>query len=126
MNKFLGIVFLIISGVTFGQQSIYNQDKETILEYFRTETVGGKLDFEMKMKNDEAPFYLVENILYNRKDFGIFLWAQAIKQTRKFSQKESIRLWKEIKKRNFTKPERKAFRKGFTMEVSVGKGGFHP
>lgn len=119
MNKYLTIFFLTISCLTFGQaeQSIFNQDKETVLEYFRSETINGKLDFQLKMKDDEAPFYRVGNILYNRKDFGILLWAQAIKQTEKFSVKESIKLWEEIKQRKLTKPEKRAFKKGFSMEL---------
>jgi hypothetical protein len=123
MKKFLTIFFLTISYLTFGQteQNIFNQDKETVLEYFRTETIDGKLDFELKMKDDEAPFYRVGNVLYNRKDFGILLWAQAIKQTEKFSMKESIKLWEEIKQRKLTKPEKKAFKKGFSMELEKPK-----
>lgn len=113
------ISLLISITNTFGQteQSIYNQDKKTVLEYFRTESIGGKLDFELKMKNDEAPFYRIENTLYNRKDFGILLWAQAIKRTNQFSIKKASKLWEEIKKRKLTKPEKKAFKKGFNMEI---------
>ena len=87
MNKILTIFLLILSYSVFGQaeQSVYNKDKETVTEYFRNETVGGKLDFKLKMKNDKVSFYRVENIIYNRKDFGILLWAQAIKKTGKFS-----------------------------------------
>ena len=123
MNKFLTIFFLTISCLTFGQaeQSIYNQDKETVLEYFRTETIDGKLDFELKMKDDEAPFYRVGNVLYNRKDFGILLWAQAIKQTEKLSMKESVKFWEEIKQRKLTKPEKRAFKKEFSMELEKPK-----
>lgn len=119
MNKLLIIVLLMISLSSFSQteQSIYNQDKETVTEYFRNETIGGKLDFELKMKDDESPFYLVGNVMYNRKDFGILLWAQAIKKTGKFSMKEASKLWEEIKQRKLTKPEKKAFKKGFTMEL---------
>lgn len=77
MNKFLTILFLTTSYLTFGQKenNIYNQDKETVIEYFRAETINGKLDFELNMKDDKAPFYRVGNILYNRKDFGILLWS---------------------------------------------------
>ena len=109
--------------MTFGQaeKNIYNQDKETVLEYFRVETINGKLDFELKMKGDKVPFYRVGNILYNRKDFGILLWAQAIKQTKKFSMKESIKLWEEIKQRKLSKPEKRAFKKGFGIELEKSK-----
>ncbi len=123
MNKFLIVFFLIISFLAFGQeeQSIYNQNKKIVLEYFRAETIDGKLDFELKMKDDEAPFYRLGNILYNRKDFGILLWAQAIKQTEKFSLKESIKLWEDIKQRKLSKPEKRAFKKGFSMELKKPK-----
>jgi hypothetical protein len=119
MHKLFIIILLIISCSAFGQNeySIYDQDKETVTEYFQKETIGGKLDFELKMKDDKAPFYRIGNILYNRKDFGILLWAQAIKMTGKFSKKEALKLWEEIKKRKLTKPEKKAFKKGFTMEL---------
>ncbi|WP_299684031.1 hypothetical protein [uncultured Dokdonia sp.] len=123
MNKFLTILFLTTSYLTFGQKenNIYNQDKETVIEYFRAETINGKLDFELNMKDDKAPFYRVGNILYNRKDFGILLWSQAIKRTEKFSIKEAIKLWEEIKQRKLSKPEKKAFKKGFKMELENPK-----
>lgn len=119
MKNLITLALLIFSTLTFSQneQSIYNQDKETVLKYFREETNGGKLDFEMKLKDDEAPFYLIDRIMYNRKDYGILLWAQAIKQTNKFSKKDAIKLWEEIKNRKLTKPEKKAFKKGFDMEL---------
>jgi len=120
MKKPLIIIFLIVSNITFGQteQSIYDQDIKTVLKYFRAETIGGKLDFEEKMKDNNAPFYLIDRIMYNRKDYGILLWAQAIKQTQKFSKKEATKLWEEIKNRKLTKPEKKAFKKGFEMELN--------
>lgn len=123
MNKFIIVLFLTICSFAFGQteNSIYNQDKETVLKYFRAETINGKLDFELKMKDDEAPFYRVENVLYNRKDFGILLWAQSIKQTEKFSLKEAIKLWEEIKQRKLSKPEKRAFKKGFSIELEKPK-----
>jgi len=120
MRNLIFLSFLIFSTLTFCQteKSIYNQNKETVLEYFRMETNGGKLDFQAKMKDDKAPFYKIGNILYNRKDYGILLWALAIKKTEKFSEKEAIKLWEEIKKRKLTKPEKKAFNKGFKMELN--------
>jgi hypothetical protein len=120
MKNLILLSFLIFSTLTFSQteKSIYNQNKETVLEYFRTETNGGKLDFESKLKDDKAPFYRIGNILYNRKDYGILLWAMAIKKTEKLSKKEAIKLWEEIKKRKLTKPEKKAFKKGFEMELT--------
>lgn len=120
MKNLITLILLIFSTLAFSQkkQSIYNQDKETVLKYFRAETNGGKLDFELQLKNDEAPFYLIDKVMYNRKDYGILLWAQAIKQTQKFSKKEAIKLWEEIKNRKLTKPEKKAFKKGFEIELN--------
>ncbi len=120
MNKTLILLLLIFSTTVFSQteQSIYNQDKETVLKYFRAETNGGKLDFEKKMRDDEAPFYKIENILYNRKDYGIILWALAIRKTQKFTRKDAMKLWEEIKQRKMTKPEKKAFKKGYSIELN--------
>lgn len=54
-----------ISNLCFAQSgdSIFNQDRETVISYFKTETVGGKLDFEMKMKDDQKGFYAYDNII---------------------------------------------------------------
>jgi len=111
------LLFIVIQNiVSQNPVNIYNKDKVTVLKYFMKETIGGgKLDFEMKMKDDKSPFYLIDKVMYNRKDFSILLWAQAIKKTQKFSKKESVNLWQEIKKRKLTKPEKKAFNKGFKM-----------
>ncbi|WP_299442852.1 hypothetical protein [uncultured Aquimarina sp.] len=120
MKNLILLSFLILSTLTFSQteKSIYNQNKETVLEYFRKETNGGKLDFELKLKDDKAHFYGIGNVLYNRKDYGILLWATAIKKTKKLSRKEAIKLWEEIKEKKLTKPEKKAFKKGFKMELN--------
>jgi hypothetical protein len=120
MKTLILISFLICNTLSFSQteKSIYNQNKETVLEYFRAETNGGKLDFESNLKDGKSPFYKIGNILYNRKDYGILLWAMAIKKTGKLSKKEAINLWEEIKKRKLTKPEKNAFKKGFKMELN--------
>ena len=119
MKKLVLFSFLVFCGLCFGQTelSIYNQDKETVLEYFRAETNGGKLDFFENLNVDDAPFYRIGNILYNRKDYSILLWAAAINKTEKFSKKEAMLLWEEIKERKLTKVEKKAFSIGFNMEL---------
>ncbi|MEO9953137.1 hypothetical protein [Nonlabens sp.] len=118
MNKFLIIFLMTLSYSVFGQtsDSIYSQDKETIIEYFKKETIGGKLDFELKMKDDSTPFYRVENTLYNHKDIGILLWAKAIKMTEQFTEEEAYKLWEEIQERKLTEAELRAFDKGLSMK----------
>lgn len=119
MKSLITLLFLAVSTVAVSQTqvSIYDQDKETVLRYFKTETIGGRLDFEAKMKEDKAPFYLIENTMYNRKDYSILLWAQAIKRTNKLKKNEAIKLWEEIKQRRLTKAEKRAFLKGFSMDI---------
>ncbi|WP_405368192.1 MULTISPECIES: hypothetical protein [unclassified Nonlabens] len=118
MNKFLLLFLMTVSYSVFGQSnfSVYDQDKETIIEYFKQETIGGKLDFELKMKDVSTPFYRVENTLYNRKDMGILLWAKAIKMTEQFTEEEAYKLWEEIQERKLTEAEQRAFEKGFSMK----------
>lgn len=75
-KKILIFLLFITTQNMIGQNpvSIYNKDKETVLKYFITETIGGKLDFEMKMKDDKSPFYLIDKVMYNRKDiFNIIM-----------------------------------------------------
>ncbi len=119
MKKILVVFLFLVYGVIFSQEtnSIYQESKEIVLAYFKKETIGGKLDFAKNMKDDKSPFYLLEKTLYNRKDFSVLLWAQAIKKTGKFQKKEAMFLWEQIKNRNLTKSEKKAFTKGYKMSL---------
>jgi len=112
MKKIILILFVLISHLSISQEVSSKQ-----IEYIKQETIGGKLDFELKMKNDDRSFYMYDRIMYNRKDFGIFLWGAAVKRSGISSHKKAIKLWEEIKKRELTKPEKKALIKGYKTKV---------
>ena len=109
MEKAILILVLLASNISTSQEI----SKEQLDEYLKIETIGGKLDFELNMKADERPFYLYDRVMYNRKDFGIFLWGAAVKKLGINSHKKAIELWEEIKERKLSKPEKKALIKGY-------------
>lgn len=112
MKRILIIVVLLTSYLSNSQEITKEQ-----LNYIKEESIGGKLDFELKMKDDESAFYLYDRIAYNRKDFGILLWGAAVKKAGISSHKKAIKLWEEIQNRKLTKPEKKALIKGFKTKL---------
>lgn len=115
MKKLLTLTCLITSYFAVSQtdKSIDNLEKETSLLYNKTESDSTKLDIDLKIEDNNTLFYKVDNTLYNRNDYVILRWAEAIKQTQKFSQKEASKLWQELHLRKMTRSEKKAFVKGF-------------
>lgn len=114
----LFLLTILLTNSSFGQE-ILNDYKISLekLEYIKKETIGGKLDFELKMKDADRPFYMYDRIMYNRKDFGIFLWGAAVKKAGIVSNNEAIKLWEEIKQKKMTKPEKKALIKGYKAKL---------
>ena len=113
------IGILIIAGilmtiVSFGQNT--NSESEPIA-YIKKETIGGKLDFNSKLEKENKSLYLFDGVAYNKKDFAIFLWGQAVKRTGISSSEEAAKLWIDIYARELTEPERKALTKGFDAKL---------
>lgn len=81
-------------------------------DYIRKETIGGKLDYNKLLEKENGDLFLYDGIIYNKKDFAIFLWGKKIKSIGISSIKKATSLWEEINKRKLTKPEMKALMKG--------------
>ena len=109
--KKLYVLFLLFIGIAaFGQN-------ETVEEYIRKESIGGELDFT-KIADEQAPkagLIAFENVVYNKKDFAILLWAAKVKSLGIKSHKKAANLWEEINKRKLTTPEMKALKAGIKM-----------
>ena len=104
------VIGLFFTTLTFGQV------KDPI-GYIKKETVGGNLDFNLILEKENKGFYLYDGIAYNKKDFAIFLWGQAVKRLEVPSSKKASKLWTEIHKRELTGPEKKALVRGFGAET---------
>jgi hypothetical protein len=93
------------------------------IEYIKKETVGGKLDFDSVLVRNHKDittingFFLYDGFAYNKKDYAIFLWGQAVKRIGVSTSKKATKLWEEIKGRSMTSPEKKALIRGFDTEI---------
>ncbi len=112
-----GIIGLFLSTVTFGQVMDSTVQINDPIEYIKKESVGGKLDFNLALEKENKQFYLIDNIAYNKKDFGILLWGASVKSLGISTYKDAAELWEEIHKRKLTGPEKKALKNGFEMEI---------
>jgi hypothetical protein len=109
--KKIFFIFLIFIGISVSAQQT---DKEN---YIKKESIGGKLDFTKKVEAQykDAPFIRFgdSNILYNKKDFAILLWAANVRNLGIESFDQAVKIWEEIYKRTLTDPEKKALKAGF-------------
>ena len=93
-----------------GKQTEEIKDLEA---YIKRETIGGKLDFNKMLEKEEQSMILHDGVLYNKKDFAIYLWGKKVKILGISSSKKATNLWEEINNRDLTPPEKKALEKGF-------------
>lgn len=93
--------------------SNHTNKKHTIEEYIKTESKGGKLDFNDTVEKNNGAFINFEGVMYNKKDFAILMWGAAVKKTGIIEFNKAQLLWQEINERTLTEPELKALRKGF-------------
>lgn len=110
-NKLKAEVIEIINQII--SSSNQTEEIKDPLEYIKKETVGGKLDFNKGIEKEKTPFFLADGILYNKKDFAIYLWGKKVKTLGIGSAKKAVRLWEEINNKELTSPEKKALEKGF-------------
>lgn len=82
-------------------------------EYIKKETIGGKLDFNKALESEKQSMFMYDGIIYNKKDFAIYLWGRKVKMLGIGSSKKATKLWEEINNRELTSPENKALEKGF-------------
>jgi hypothetical protein len=123
---------LLFDGIAYRIQS-YSELKEEVIEiaktllnppekiknpeeYVKKESIGGTLDFNKKLENETQAFFLYDGVMYNKKDFAIYLWARNVKDIGISSSKKATRLWEEVNKRELTDAEKKALVAGFSSE----------
>ncbi len=112
MNKLIFLFLLVIN-------LSCNAQKPRTLEFIKSESVGGQLDFSKTVEKDfsNAPFIRFGDILYNKKDFAILLWGSKVKSLGIDSLNDAEKLWEEINKRTLTEPEKKALKVGFETKI---------
>ena len=111
------VVALVVTTILFGQALNRDDSKlATTIEYVRKESLGGKLDFRSVLKEPDQVVYY-RGVGFNRKDYHVFLWGQAVGDLGLSSSDTAARLWEEIYKQKLTNPQRTALRIGFNNEI---------
>ncbi|MBW7674479.1 hypothetical protein [Chryseobacterium chendengshani] len=102
MKKLL-FIFLITIGISASAQ---HTEKEN---YIKKESIAGKLDFSKKVeaKYGDAPSIRFGDLLYNKKDFAILLWAANVRNFGVQSFEHAAEIWEEIYKRSLTDLKKK-------------------
>ncbi len=114
MTKLLFFLFLMwtvsISSQTADELAI---ELESI-DQIKTETNGGKLDFEKILENDgTSGFYLRGSKAYSREDYATYLWGLSARKSGIKTVKEALKLWTEIKGKKPNKYLKKGLKDGF-------------
>jgi len=113
----ISIIGLFFTTLSFGQVNDSTDKVDDPIEYIKRESVGGKLDFALTLEKENKGFYLFDGIAYNKKDFAIFLWGQAVSRLGISTSKKASKLWTEMNGRELTGPEKKALTRGFDLET---------
>jgi hypothetical protein len=92
---------------------------DSIVNYIKTESVGGKLDFKIALEKEgkSKTLTIYKGIAYNPKDYSILLWGHAVKKLGIKKIIEATTLWESINKREMTKPEKTALENGFKAKI---------
>lgn len=109
---------LIIATVVFAQNLDKNDNRiADKIEYIKQETIGGKLDFTFSLKESDYPTIEHKGVRFNRNDYHVFLWGQAVRDLGLESSAKASSLWEEIHGKKLTGPQRTALRIGFDKEL---------
>lgn len=109
---------IIITTVMFAQNRDKEKDKlADTIEYIRKETIGGKLDFTSVLKETDHPTIDHKGVRFNRNDYYVFLWGEAVGELGLASSEDAARLWEEIHGKKLTGPQRTALKIGFEKEI---------
>ena len=114
------IILIALFGMISMPSSFCQENKQdSIVNYIKTETIDGKLDFikVLEKEGKTKTLLLYDGVAYNSKDYSILLWGQAVKRLGIKKVKDATLLWEDIYKRDMTKPELNALTKGFNIKI---------
>jgi hypothetical protein len=108
------VIIIAITTIVFAQKP--DREKSNVadtVEYIRKETIGGKLDFSSVLKSPGVVITHTNGIRFNKNDYYVFLWGQAVGELGVESSDKAARLWEEIHGKKLTGPQRTALKGGF-------------
>jgi hypothetical protein len=98
---------LFFTAVTFSQEV----KKDTVIDYIKAESIGGKLDFEKMIVG-----YGAEDAKEKAYLYSIALWGGSVKQLGVADIKKITKLWEEIHKKKAKNEIKNAIIYGYNME----------
>jgi hypothetical protein len=104
----LCIITLTTLCTTYQKTSNLSEDN---LNYIRSETINGKLDFTKKL--DTNTLYAVDRIVYNYKEMAKYMWGDAVCRLGISNAISAIDLYEDILKTKLTVYSKKAITSGF-------------
>lgn len=113
------IVGLVIMITVIFAQSV-DKNKDTIadtIKYIKKETIGGKLDFTSILKETDGLLIDHDGVRFNKNDYYVFLWGQAVSDLGLESSESAAKLWEKIHDKKLTGPQRTALRIGLEKQL---------
>ena len=119
MKLILSSLFgLIITTLVFAQ-TLRNQapDLAETIAYIKRETLGGKLDFRSVLNDSLSVVIYHKGVGFNKNDYYVFLWGQAVSDSGLSSSEFAAKLWEEIHTQKLTMPQKTALMIGFEKKI---------
>ena len=124
---FIGI---LIYSLTLKGQQVVNMKKDLAseltsnfdkdpnpIEFAKKESIKGRMDFELKLKDEKGVLFVFDGIAYDKEDFAILLWALTAKKINIENLKTARLTWEEIYMKKLGGHNLKAFKKGYKYKI---------
>jgi len=112
------VCLIIISTILLAQKPHTKKDVTADkIEYIKKETIGGKLDFTSVLREPGFLPIEYEGVRFNRNDYHVFRWGQAVGDLGLESSAQAATLWEKIHDRKLTGPQRTALTIGFEKKL---------
>lgn len=113
-----GIFGLIVATLIFAQTvHTPRPDLTETIAYIKKETLGGKLDFRSVLNDSVSAVVYHKGVGFNKNDYYVFLWGQAVSDSLLPSSEYGARLWEEIHDQKLTMPQKTALVIGFEKKI---------
>lgn len=119
MKLILSSIFGLIVATLVFAQTVHTQrpDLTETIAYIKKETLGGKLDFRSVLNDSVSVVVYHKGVGFNKNDYYVFLWGQAVSDSGLSSSEYAAKLWEEIHNQKLTMPQKTALMIGFKKKI---------
>src|SRR5690349_51609 len=110
VSSILMLALIIVTTVMVAQNLNEKKAKAAdTIAYIKREMIGGVFDFRYVLKNP-SEVITHQGMRFNKNDYYVFLWGEAVSNMGLGSAENAARLWEEIHHQKLTNPQRAALR----------------